>query len=238
MADGVERAREELFGSAGVYAMKRNKTSKAWMQRHVTDPYVRWAREQGYRSRAAFKLLEIAERDRLLRPGLTVVDLGAAPGGWAQAAARFVGPTGRVIALDVTEMAPLPGVTFILGDIQDAAALARLEQALEDRHADLVISDMAPNLSGVAATDQAGCIRLADLALEFAMRSLQPGGSFLVKLFQGSGYDGFVCRIRAGFEQVRVRKPKASRDSSREVYLLAQRPTRGGSAASGTVASP
>jgi len=207
--------------------MKRNKTSKAWMHRHVTDPYVRQARDEGYRSRAAFKLLEIADRDRLLRPGLTVVDLGAAPGGWSQAAARSVGPAGRVIALDLLEMVPLAGVVVIQGNVHDAATLARLTHALEDRLVDLVISDMAPNLSGVAISDQASSIALAELAMEFAKHRLKPGGNFLVKVFQGQGYDGFVSQMRRAFEHVRVRKPKASRDSSREVYLLGQRSTGG-----------
>ena len=162
--------------------MKRNKTSKAWLHRHLTDPYVRQARDEGYRSRAAFKLLEIARRDRLLKPGMTVVDLGAAPGGWSQAAAAAVGATGRVIAVDVVEVAPLPGVTFVRGDFREQAVWEKLEAILAGGRPDLVLSDMAPNLSGVAVTDQARAIALAERALDFALQWLKPHGAFLVKV--------------------------------------------------------
>jgi 23S rRNA (uridine2552-2'-O)-methyltransferase len=207
--------------------MSRNKTSKAWMRRHVNDLYVRQARDEGYRSRAAFKLIEIAARDQLLKPGMTVVDLGAAPGGWSQAAAAAVGTSGRVIALDAIEMMPLSGVTFVLGDFREPAVLAELESILEGCLPDLVLSDMAPNLSGVAVTDQARAMALAELALEFAVQWLKPEGAFLVKTFHGSGYEEFVRQMRRFFVTVQVRKPKASRGSSSEVYLMGRRPING-----------
>lgn len=202
--------------------MPRSKTSDAWMREHVTDPFVRRAKQQGYRSRAAFKLLEILERDRLVRPGMRVVDLGSAPGGWSQVVLPLVGASGRVVAVDVLEMPPLPGVAFIQGDFREADTLARLEQALQDQGVDLVLSDMAPNISGVAPTDQARSEYLVELALEFALEWLKPGGSLLVKAFHGSGIDGLRRRLGEAFEKVVVRKPKASRDRSSEFYLLAR----------------
>jgi 23S rRNA (uridine2552-2'-O)-methyltransferase len=195
---------------------------KAWMQEHVADRYVKRARAEGLRSRASFKLEQIAERDRLLDPGMLVVDLGAAPGGWSQIAARRVASGGRVIALDVIEMPALAGVTFIRGDIHDSEVLSALERALENRKADLVLSDMAPNLSGISATDQARALELAELALDFAMNHLKPQGNFLVKLFQGAGSDEFMKRLRAQFRTVSVRKPDASRSRSREIYVMAK----------------
>lgn len=200
--------------------MKRSKTSKAWMRVHVSDFFVKRARQQGYRSRAAFKLLEMDERDHLLAPGMLVIDLGAAPGGWAQIAAQKVGPKGRVIALDVLEMPPLPGVTLIQGDFREQAALAALEATLEGRPADLVISDMAPNLSGIEMADQARSMHLCELGLDFAVNHLKPGGCFLVKVFQGAGFEEFMRDMRERFKQVVTRKPKASRGRSNEVYLL------------------
>jgi 23S rRNA (uridine2552-2'-O)-methyltransferase len=196
------------------------KTSKAWMREHVTDPYVKRANAEGYRSRAAYKLQQIAERDKLLKPGMSVVDLGAAPGGWSQVAAQAVGRTGRVIAVDLLEMAQVPGVTVIRGDFHDVATLRALEGALEGRPVDLVLSDMAPNLSGIAAVDQARSIALAELALEFASNHLKPEGNLLVKTFQGSGYDELVATLRRSFAQLLTRKPDASRSRSSEVYLL------------------
>ncbi|HYC45505.1 MAG TPA: RlmE family RNA methyltransferase [Burkholderiales bacterium] len=196
------------------------KTSKAWMRQHVTDPYVRRASAEGYRSRAAFKLQQIAEKDKLLKPGMTVVDLGAAPGGWSQVAAKAVGDTGRVIAVDLAEMAQVHGVTAIVGDFQEQPTLAAVEAALEGRQADLVLSDMAPNLSGIATADQARSMGLAELALEFAVKHLKPHGNFLVKVFHGAGYDAFVGTMRRSFLQVSTRKPLASRSRSSEVYLL------------------
>jgi len=199
------------------------KTSKAWMREHVTDPYVKRAHVEGYRSRAAYKLQQIAERDKLLGPGMTVVDLGAAPGGWTQVAAKAVGPTGRVIAVDILEMAQVPGVTVIRGDFQDEATLHAVERALEGRPVDLVISDMAPNLSGIASVDQARAAGLVELALEFGLTHLKPQGSFLVKTFQGAGYGELVATLRRSFVQLLTRKPDASRSRSNEVYLVGRK---------------
>jgi 23S rRNA (uridine2552-2'-O)-methyltransferase len=186
---------------------------KAWMQEHVADAYVKRARAEGMRSRASYKLEQIADRDRLLAPGMLVVDLGAA---------RRVAPGGRVCALDLLEMPGLAGVTFVHGDFRDNEAVAALERALAGRNADLVLSDMAPNLSGISATDQARALELAELALNFALKHLKPQGNFLVKAFQGAGCDEFVKRVRAQFRAVTVRKPEASRSRSREVYVVAK----------------
>ena len=193
---------------------------KSWMQEHVSDAYVKRARAEGMRSRAAYKLDEIAVRDRLLKPGMVVVDLGAAPGGWSQVAAGRVGPRGRVIALDILEMPSLPGVTFLRGDFRDDATLAELERVLAGQRADLVLSDMAPNLSGIASSDQAQALELAELALDFALKHMKPKGNFLVKTFQGAGFEEYLRSLRSRFSAVAVRKPEASRDRSREVYLL------------------
>jgi 23S rRNA (uridine2552-2'-O)-methyltransferase len=195
---------------------------KAWMQEHVADAYVKRARAEGMRSRASYKLEQIAGRDRLLAPGMLVVDLGAAPGGWSQIAARRVAPGGQVLALDLLEMPGLAGVTFIRGDFCDVEAVESLEQALGGRKADLVLSDMAPNLTGIAATDQARIMQLAELALDFAVKHLKPQGNFLVKTFQGTGFDEFIKVLRRQFRTVTVRKPDASRSRSREVYLVAK----------------
>jgi len=193
---------------------------KSWMQEHVSDAYVKRARAEGMRSRAAYKLDEIAVRDRLLKPGMVVVDLGAAPGGWSQVAAGRVGPRGRVIALDILEMPSLPGVTFLRGDFRDDATLVELERVLAGQRADLVLSDMAPNLSGIASSDQAQALELAELALDFALKHMKPKGNFLVKTFQGTGFEEYLRSLRGRFSAVAVRKPEASRDRSREVYLL------------------
>ncbi|HEX2827901.1 MAG TPA: RlmE family RNA methyltransferase [Burkholderiales bacterium] len=198
------------------------KTSKAWMREHVTDPYVKRANAEGFRSRAAYKLQQIDAKDRLLKPGMTVVDLGAAPGGWSQVAAKAVGARGRVIALDLLEMAEVPFVTVIRGDFQEQETLERVEQALHGERVDLVMSDMAPNISGIASADQARSIGLAEHALEFAMNHLKPQGNFLVKTFHGAGYDGLVNSLRRTFNEVLTRKPDASRSRSSEVYLLAK----------------
>lgn len=197
--------------------MKPSRTSKAWMREHVNDPYVKLAKQHGYRSRAAFKLDEINTRDHLLHSGMLVVDLGATPGGWSQIAAK-VGA--KVIALDLLEMDSIAGVTFIQGDFTGEAALTELEQVLGGRLPDLVISDMAPNMSGVASADQARSMHLCELALEFACHHLKPGGAFLVKTFQGEGFQEYVKLMRDQFAQVVTRKPRASRDRSSEVYLL------------------
>lgn len=202
--------------------MARSKTSKAWMHEHVNDPYVKRANAEGYRSRAAYKLQQLAARDKLLRPGMLVVDLGAAPGGWSQVAAEAVRPTGRVIAVDVLPMSGLHGVTVIQGDFQEDATLAEIEAALGGEQADLVVSDMAPNISGIALVDQARSAALAELALDFALKHLKPRGNLLVKAFQGAGYDAYVKSLRAHFLEVATRKPEASRSRSNEVYLLGQ----------------
>jgi 23S rRNA (uridine2552-2'-O)-methyltransferase len=202
--------------------MARTKTSKAWMHEHVTDVYVRRAKQEGYRSRSAYKLLEILEKDKLVRSGMTVVDLGAAPGGWSQVLASLVGAKGQVIALDILEMEPLRGAVLIRGDFSDESTLKLLEEQLDNRSIDLVVSDMAPNISGVGLVDQARSIHLAELALEFARDRLKPGGDLLVKVFQGAGLDEFRKQLAAGFASVVVRKPKASRDRSSEFYLLAR----------------
>ena len=193
---------------------------KSWMQEHVSDAYVKRARVEGMRSRAAYKLDEITARDRLLKPGMVVVDLGAAPGGWSQVAAGRVGPRGRVIALDLLEMPSLPGVTFLRGDFRVDTTLAELERMLGGQRADLVLSDMAPNLSGIASSDQARVLELAELALDFALKHMKPKGNFLVKTFQGAGFEDYLKILRSRFSAVVVRKPEASRDRSREVYLL------------------
>jgi 23S rRNA (uridine2552-2'-O)-methyltransferase len=190
------------------------------MREHVADPYVQLARKEGWRSRAAFKLMEIDDRDKLLRPGNVVVDLGAAPGGWSQAAARRVGPKGRVLALDLLEMQGINGVEFIQGDFREDAVLRRLETLLAGQRPHLTLSDMAPNISGVALADQARGMALAELALEFAVTHLRPEGALLVKVFQGSDYARFVRAMREHFVRVATRKPAASRDRSAEVYLL------------------
>ena len=200
--------------------MKNTRSSKAWMKDHVNDFYVKQANKEGYRSRAAYKLIEISERDNLLKPGMTVVDLGATPGGWSQVAANKVGLNGRVFSLDVLEMKTLPGVTFIQGDFEEESTLTELRKKLGERPVDLVISDMSPNISGIAISDQARCMYLAELALEFSMAQLNSDGNFLVKVFQGSGFEQFMNTMRMSFKQVATRKPKASRGRSNEIYLL------------------
>ena len=201
--------------------MKPSKTSKAWLNEHVHDHYVQRARNEGFRARAAYKLLEIDERDRLLRPGMTVVDLGAAPGSWSQVVSQRLAGNGLAIALDLLPMVPIPGVDVMQGDFADDMALHELEDRLGNRPVDLVLSDMAPNLSGVASVDQARAFALAELALEFAELRLAPSGRFLVKVFQGAGFDDYRRHLTEIFAKVAVRKPKASRDRSSEVYFLA-----------------
>lgn len=204
--------------------MKRSSKTRAWHHRHVHDFYVREAQAQGYRSRAAFKLLEIDDRDRLFKPGMTVVDLGAAPGGWCQVAIERMKNQGRVVGLDLLEIAPIPGVSFIQGDFTEDGPLQELEQRLEGRPVDLVICDIAPNITGINAADQAKSYYLAELALDFAAQHLQPQGVFLVKVFQGEGFEPYMKVMRARFKKVAARKPKASREKSREVYLLGREP--------------
>ena len=201
---------------------KRSKSSARWLAEHAADPYVKRAHEEGWRSRAAFKLEEIARAERLLKPGMMVVDLGAAPGGWSQYVARALGGKGRVIALDVLEMPALPGVEFIQGDFSEDAVLERLLASLGGERADLVLSDMAPNMMGIADVDHDRSMHLVDLAVEFAGHALRPGGDLLMKVFQGREFQPLVTRLRRQFETVKLRKPKASRARSAEVYVLAR----------------
>lgn len=200
-------------------ARKRGSSGR-WLKEHRNDPYVKRARSEGYRSRAVYKLEQIQQRDRILKPGRVVVDLGAAPGGWSQYAARQVGSGGRVLALDVLDMQPLDGVEFLQGDFRESEVLTEFEQMLGNSRVDLVLSDMAPNLSGISVADQARAMDLAELALDFAQNHLQ-GGDMLVKVFQGEGFDAFLADARQAFRRVVIRKPEASRDRSRELYLLA-----------------
>ncbi|HEX7341034.1 MAG TPA: 23S rRNA (uridine(2552)-2'-O)-methyltransferase RlmE [Rhodanobacteraceae bacterium] len=201
--------------------MARSKSSSRWLREHFDDVYVKRAQAEGWRSRAAFKLEELLERDRLLKPGMTVVDLGAAPGGWSQLVRARMGETGRVIALDILPMQGIGGVDFIEGDFREDTVLQTLETYLQGARVDLVLSDMAPNMSGVLVADQARAMHLAELAHAFARDWLVPGGAFLVKLFQGAGFDDYVRDLRADFRHVTMRKPKASRARSSEVYALA-----------------
>lgn len=190
------------------------------MQEHVNDEFVKKAQRDGYRARAAYKLLEIDDKDHLIKPGMTIVDLGAAPGSWSQVAVERLKGNGRVIALDLLDMQPLAGVEFIQGDFREDAVLQQLENFLAGKQVDLVIADMAPNISGISIVDQSRAAYLTELALEFSMKWLKPGGHFLVKVFAGSGFDEILKNMRDHFEKVVTRKPKASRDRSSEVYLL------------------
>ncbi|MBI5450063.1 MAG: 23S rRNA (uridine(2552)-2'-O)-methyltransferase RlmE [Gammaproteobacteria bacterium] len=199
---------------------KKNRSNRRWLDEHFNDPYVQLAQQKGYRSRASFKLLEIHEKDHLIRQGMTVLDLGAAPGGWSQIASNLVGRHGRVIATDILEMAPLEGVEFIHGDFREQQIYDRIVAALPGGHADLVISDMAPNISGMGIVDQPRAMYLVELALDMARNVLGPEGAMLVKVFQGSGSEEFLKAMRASFNKVVIRKPKASRPRSREVYML------------------
>ena len=203
--------------------MTRSKSSSAWLTRHVNDPYVRRARTQGYRSRAAYKLLQLLKLDGLVRSGDTVVDLGAAPGSWSQVLVECVGRSGRVVAVDLLEVAPVPGVMVVQGDFSEEAVLRRLEEALGGRKIDLVVSDMAPNISGVRSSDQARSIHLCELALDFAETHLNSDGAFVVKAFQGAGYPEFLAAMRRIFVSVASRKPGASRGESNEMYLVGKK---------------
>jgi 23S rRNA (uridine2552-2'-O)-methyltransferase len=202
--------------------MARSKSSQRWLREHFDDAFVKQAQREGFRSRAVYKLDEIQQRDRLLKPGMTVVDLGAAPGGWSQYALGLIGRKGRIIAMDVLPMEPLAGVAFIQGDFRDEAVLEHLLQAVQGKDIDLVMSDIAPNMSGMDAVDQPRALYLAELALDFSDRALGPGGDLLLKLFQGEGFDDLLRALRARYARVSVRKPKASRARSREVYALAR----------------
>jgi 23S rRNA (uridine2552-2'-O)-methyltransferase len=204
--------------------MARTTSSNNWLREHENDTYVQRSRKEGFRSRAVYKLTEIDGKDRLLRPGATVVDLGAAPGSWAQYTARRIAPGGRLVAVDLLEIDPLPGVEIIRGDFTDDAVLAQIDARLGGRPVDLVLSDMAPNISGIASMDQARAVNLAELALDFACSRLAPGGAFLVKTFQGAGYPEFRGRMLQAFRTVASRKPAASRDRSSELFLLGRHP--------------
>ena len=201
--------------------MARSKSSARWLKEHFGDPYVKRAQAEGLRSRAAFKLDELLDRDRLLKPGMVVVDLGAAPGGWSQLVRQRLGDNGRVFALDILPMQGIGGVEFLEGDFREQRVFDALMERLAGSQVDLVLSDMAPNISGIQEADQARAMELAELASDFAGKCLKPGGSFLVKLFQGRGFDEYIRGLRAGFGRVTLRKPKASRARSREVYALA-----------------
>ncbi|AMA44653.1 23S rRNA (uridine(2552)-2'-O)-methyltransferase RlmE [Pseudomonas monteilii] len=201
---------------------QRSKSSHNWLREHFNDPFVKQAQKDGYRSRASYKLLEIQEKDRLIRPGMSVIDLGAAPGGWSQVTSRLIGGQGRLIASDILEMDSIPDVTFIQGDFTQDEVLERILQAVGDSHVDLVISDMAPNMSGTPEVDMPRAMFLCELALDLASRVLKPGGDFLIKIFQGEGFDQYLKDVRGKFDKVQMRKPSSSRDRSREQYLLAR----------------
>jgi 23S rRNA (uridine2552-2'-O)-methyltransferase len=201
---------------------KKKSSSKAWLKEHREDPYVQQAQREGYRSRACYKLLELQEKDRLLRPGMRVLDLGSAPGGWSQVATEQLGDKGRVIASDILPMDSLAGVTFIQGDFTEENVFQQIVTALEGNLVDLVISDMAPNMSGVTAVDQPRAIYLVELALDMAQQVLTPGGAFVTKIFHGEGFDQVLREARGCFDKALTRKPRASRPRSREVYLVAR----------------
>ncbi|UTA47202.1 23S rRNA (uridine(2552)-2'-O)-methyltransferase RlmE [Simiduia sp. 21SJ11W-1] len=200
--------------------MARSKSSNRWLEEHVNDPYVKRAQVDGYRSRASYKLLEINDKDKLIRPGMLVLDLGSAPGGWSQVAGHLVGLKGRVIASDILPMDALEQVDFIQGDFTEQSVFDEIMAALGGAQADLVISDMAPNISGVAAADQAASMYLVELALDMAQQTLKPKGNFLAKVFHGEGYDEYIKAVREVFDKVVIRKPDASRPRSREVYVV------------------
>lgn len=202
--------------------MARSKSSSRWLQEHVSDPYVKRAQKEGYRARSSFKLLELQEKDRLLRPGMRVIDLGSAPGGWSQVAASLVGDKGHVLATDILPMDAIRNVDFIQGDFREQSVLDQILARLAGEKADLVLSDMSPNISGISSADQAASIYLLELALDMVRRVLKPGGVFVAKLFQGEGSDEYLKAVRAAFEKVAIRKPAASRSRSREVYVVAK----------------
>jgi 23S rRNA (uridine2552-2'-O)-methyltransferase len=200
--------------------MKLKPSSKAWIHEHINDEFVKRAQKEGYRARAAYKLTEIDDKDKLIKPGMTIVDLGSTPGSWSQVAVQRLKGQGRIIALDLLEMEPIKGVEFIQGDFREEAILKILEKSLNGKQVDLVIADMAPNISGITIVDQAGAAYLTELALEFSKEWLKPSGNFLVKVFIGEGFDEIVKNMRTMFDKVVTRKPKASRGRSSEVYLL------------------
>jgi 23S rRNA (uridine2552-2'-O)-methyltransferase len=202
--------------------MARSKSSANWLNRHVSDPYVKQAQREGYRSRAAYKLIELDEKDKLIRPGMRILDLGSAPGGWSQVAGKRIGAKGRVLATDILPMDRLLNVDFIQGDFSEEATLSQLLEWLGDGQFDLVISDIAPNITGIASADQAASIYLLELALDTVCKTLKPGANFVAKMFQGAGSDQYLKQLRSHFEKVHIRKPAASRKESREVFLVAK----------------
>jgi 23S rRNA (uridine2552-2'-O)-methyltransferase len=202
--------------------MPRSKSSGNWLQEHVNDPYVKQAQKDGYRSRASYKLIQLNEKDRLIRPGMLIVDLGSAPGGWSQVAANLVGAKGKVIATDILPMDPLKNVDFILGDFTDPAVLDQILARLENRKPDLIICDIAPNISGIDVADQASSMYLVELALDMARQVLKTKGDFVAKVFQGAGSEAYLKELRRSFEKLLIRKPAASRPRSREVYVVAK----------------
>lgn len=202
--------------------MKRSKSSQNWLRRHFDDHYVKEAQKAGYRSRAVYKLLEIQEKDRILRPGMVVVDLGAAPGSWSEVAAPLVGKSGQVIAMDILGIDPIKNVTFIQGDFTEQEVYDQLLETLKGQKVDLVMSDLAPNMSGMAVVDQPRAMYLAELSLNFSQAVLKSGGNFLTKVFQGEGSEQYLKALRGSFDKVVIRKPKASRPKSREVYMLSK----------------
>lgn len=202
--------------------MARSKSSGRWLQEHFNDPYVQMARDQGYRARSAFKLLELQEKDHLIRPGMAVVDLGAAPGGWSQVCAKLLHGKGQILAMDILSMEPIEGVDYIQGDFTEEAVYDALLQRLGGRVVDLVLCDIAPNMSGIDTVDQPKAMYMAELAFDFALQVLKPGGCFAVKVFQGRDFDTFLAAVKSNFKQVFLRKPKSSRSRSRETYLVAK----------------
>jgi len=202
--------------------MPRSKSSSTWLQRHVSDPFVKKAQLDGYRSRSAYKLIELNEKDRLIKPNMRILDLGSAPGGWSQVAGRLVGRKGRVLATDILPMDAVANVDFIQGDFTDEAVVEKLLGWLDGGRFDLIISDIAPNLSGIDSADQAGSMYLLELALDTVRKTLEPGAAFVAKMFQGSGSDDYMKELRKSFEKVLIRKPAASRKESREVYIVAK----------------
>jgi 23S rRNA (uridine2552-2'-O)-methyltransferase len=202
--------------------MARTKSSASWLQRHVNDPYVKQAQKDGYRSRASYKLLQLNEKDRLLQPGMLVVDLGSAPGGWSQVAGNLVGARGKVVATDILPMEPVKNVEFVQGDFREDAVLEQILALLGNRKPDLIISDLAPNISGIAMSDQAASMYLVELALELARQVLKSKGTFVAKVFQGAGSEAYLKELRRSFEKLMIRKPAASRPKSNEVYVVAR----------------
>ena len=202
--------------------MARSKSSGNWLQQHVNDPYVKQAQKDGYRSRASYKLIQLNEKDKLIRPGMLIVDLGCAPGGWSQVAGNLVGAKGKVIATDILPMDPLKDVDFVLGDFTEQAVLDQILARLENRKPDLIICDIAPNISGIDVADQASSMYLVELALDMARQVLKPKGDFVAKVFQGAGSDAYLKELRRSFEKLLIRKPAASRPRSREVYVVAK----------------